>query len=393
MRSTSQKTLHKKPQPDNQFIIRHLNSSTFSSNLSNRQSDNPLLKSLTTCHRAVNSLTQALTLALFLRTIISNDAFRGVLAPPVNFTCGYLAPDVIPTFGPCDVTFVTVPKAQTEDRQIQRSLIALADWLSFPNSRVLMTTDRATYDPQNRILPKLEQVFGRLDKRIIFTGELPTGYDGRPLVREWFRVGRETIKEGYLVFLNSDIVVTFEWMTVAMRVFHSLPMDEVMIYGVRNGLRDDDTIFNMDIGSPSFPRNLHRYCVANQTGNNPYGMDLFMIHSSMREWDYDDFPGYVVGLCVWDNSFISWANHNFQTVTTNFNPTIYHIEHGRNKCNNENYRYFRSMAARWHVRPTFQVHRNAVWRLDYKSETLRGRRGSAALKPIEDLPKSCNYGS
>ena len=295
--------------------------------------------------------------------------------------------------GPCDVTFVTVPKPQTEERQLQRTLIVLAEWLSFSNSRVVLTSERAIYDPNNQVIPRLEKVFGRLNNRVIFTGELPTGYDDRPLVREWLRVGRQTVKEGYVCFLNSDIVVTSKFMTAAMRIFHSLKMDETMIFGVRTGVESDDAFYNLNISSPTFARDFHEHCELYKTGNNPYGMDLFMIHSSMREWDYDDFPGYAIGLCVWDNSFISWANHNFQTVTTNFNPTIYHVSHGGNKCNDENYRYFRAMAARWHVSPRFQVHRDAVWRLDYNSGNLRSRRGkSVALKPIEELPRSCNYG-
>ena len=276
---------------------------------------------------------------------------------------------------PCEpITFLTVPKPQRKKLQVRRSIIVLSNWLAFPNSKVVMMTDPATYDPTGAVLPVLEQMFGPRIRRIVFAGELPAGYSERPIVREWFRVGQAVVRSGYLCFLNGDIIVSRKWMKTAMRVFTGLKDKErVLVFGTRTDVRQWRGFYNIDVQSPTFVSDLENYCESNRMFDNFWGMDLFMIHSSMPAWNVSDIPEYVIGLCVWDNWFMSWATRNFETVTMNFNPMLCHVNHERNACNGTNFEYFGNITNNWHLKLRLHRHYRARWMVDYNKSVLVSR--------------------
>ena len=274
------------------------------------------------------------------------------------------------------LTFITVPKPQIKERHIRRSIITIASWLSFPEARVVLASEENIYDPSHRVMPAIKQAFGdAVSERITFTGELPSGYNGRPLVREWFRVGFETVTTGYRVFLNGDILVSREWMQMARRIFATLKdKRKVIIIGTRTDVHLQHNFYKLQINSSTLLPDTEEYCAANVARNNVFGMDLFMVHSSMEMWNISDFPEYVVGLCVWDNFFMAWANSQLETVTMNFDPLLCHVNHERNACNKENFVHFGNVTESWHVKLRLQRHYHAHYLLDKNRSVLVTKR-------------------
>jgi hypothetical protein len=271
------------------------------------------------------------------------------------------------------VTFITIPKPQLLHDQIDMAKLVLTIWLSYPGSHVVIFSTAAEYDPLNMIIPYITARFGT--GRFTFVEGLPTGYEGRPLVREWFRAGTSRVKSGFLCFTNGDMIVPPEWMSAARRVFDSFDKAELartLIFGTRTDVRRSSQLFEIDPNSPFFLQDLSRYLDAHIKGDNPYGMDLVMIHSSFAALRWEDMPDFVIGMCVWDNFFMGWATSACTTVTMDFQVRLFHVDHGPNACNDQNYEYFRDMARRSPQFYGFQEHHEARLRLQLRERRLVG---------------------
>lgn len=279
----------------------------------------------------------------------------------------------ISTFNPTEsITFVTIPKPQIYDRQINMSILTLKVWLSYPMSKVVMVCSEESYDPTGRVMPVIRELYGK--DCIEFIGDLPTGYEGRPLVREWFKAGMNHVKTGLVCFLNGDIIIPGKWMATAYQIFKVLGTPEkTLIYGTRSDVHDRPGLWSLDLTKANWVDTLAEYLHANKRCNNPYGMDVVLVHSSMTCLDWDELPDFVVGMCVWDNFFQGWANKRMETVTMNFNPELFHVDHAPNACNSSNYNYFRRMSYRSPHFNAFHEHHMARWKLDLENGVLRSR--------------------
>ena len=280
------------------------------------------------------------------------------------------------------ITFITIPRPQKRERDILMSIRVLAAWLSFPFARVILAINENSYDPQNRVLPMVARVFGR--SRLRFTGDLPTGYDNRPLIREWFKMGTREVRDGYLCFLNGDIIPSYQWLHVSMRVFRTLnKRNRTVIYGTRTHISEKKELWKLNISDVNYRQQLERYCTDNVKWHNPNGMDLFLIHATMSVLNWDDFPDFVVGMCVWDNFFQGWANTRCDTVTLNFDPMLFHVEHQQNACNSTNFKIFRIIARCGEVVAPLHLYHDAKWHLHLRKNQLK----STATGEILELEK------
>jgi hypothetical protein len=260
------------------------------------------------------------------------------------------------------LTFVTVPRPQTLPDQIAMAKIVLRVWLTYPFTRVLMFTSPAEYDPLDQIIPFVREAFGPY--RLSFGGNLSTGYGGRPLIRDWFTEGFRLVKSGYIAFTNGDIIFTPLWMNAAMAVFEALPdRGLTLIYGTRTDVHRRAGIFNLSPALPTFVHDLVRWLGENVRCNNPYGMDVVLVHSSFRPLKWAEIPDFVVGMCVWDNYFMGYANQRAHTVSMDFGPKVFHVDHPPNACNDENYGHFREMSYRSPHFVGFHEHSQAQWML------------------------------
>jgi hypothetical protein len=127
--------------------------------------------------------------------------------------------------------------------------------------------------------------------------------------------------------------------------------------------------------------NLVHYLEGHVRGDNPFGMDIVFVHSSFCQLEWAELPDFVVGMCVWDNYFMGWANRRCNTVTMNFNVRVFHVDHPPNACNDQNYNHFRRMSYASAFFEGFQEHSAASWELsaDRKNLERRWRRESLEL--------------
>jgi hypothetical protein len=292
----------------------------------------------------------------------------------------------IPGFiGQETLTFLTVPKPQKISDQIQMAKLCLSVWLTYRFINVVMFTSQSDYDPTNAIIPYIYHRFGA--SRIRFVDTLPTGYDGRPLIREWFKTGMGMAKSGFVCFINGDIIPLPQWMNAARRIFKTFEADhlhDTMLYGTRSDCHRDMAIFDIDIEASDLFEKLDLWLEGHVRSHNPWGLDAVLIHSSFRGLNWDELPDFVVGMCVWDNYFMGWANERVNTVTMNFNVHLFHVDHPPNACNDSNYQYFRTMSARSHHFAGFQEHNRARRQLDLRNNRISGRYGAAPSIKLAD---------
>jgi hypothetical protein len=277
------------------------------------------------------------------------------------------------------VTFITVPKPQTIDDQIEMAKLVLTVWLSYEFTNILMFTTEDEYDPLHRVLPPIRETFG--PNRISFYSNLSTGYENRTLVRAWFVEGFRLVRTGYICFTNGDIIIPPLWMQTASDVFFAFREAEksrTIVYGTRTDVHRLPEIFNISLSQPGFMTELVDYLKSHVRCNNPYGMDIVFMHSSFNALDWTELPGFVVGMCVWDNFFMGWANRRCNTVTMNFNPRIFHVDHPPNACNDENYDYFRGMSYRSPHFGGFQEHTGSTWFVNLDERRLDKRWNSGS---------------
>jgi hypothetical protein len=272
---------------------------------------------------------------------------------------------------PFPVTFLTIPKPQRLSDQIEMSKLVLTVWLSYPDSRVILFSSASEFDPLNRVLPVITARFG--SDRLTFVESLKTGYQGRPLVREWFQKGTDFVKTGFLCFTNADMIVPEDWMDAARRIFATFKETELnrtMIFGTRTDVWQSSRIFNIQQDSANFMTEVDRYLRANVRGDNPYGMDLVMMHSSFSGLRWGELPDFVIGMCVWDNFFMGWAIRRCNTVSMDFQVRLFHVDHGANACNDENYEIFRDLSRQSPYFAGWSEHRSARWLLRLGEEVL-----------------------
>jgi hypothetical protein len=120
---------------------------------------------------------------------------------------------------------------------------------------------------------------------------------------------------------------------------------------------------------------------ANIREDNPYGMDVVMVHSSFRGLAWQELPDFVIGMCVWDNFFMGWANYGCNTVSMNFEVKLFHVDHGGNACNAKNYNFFRKMSINSHYYKGWQEHWDAKWMLQLNESKLSSLNGQIQLMP------------
>lgn len=282
-------------------------------------------------------------------------------------------------------SFVSVPKSQRTPEQISRSLLILTSWLRFENVRVVLACSEQYFDPTRAILPKIRVEYG---DRIYCTGNLATGYQGRPLIREWFLVGMRNVTSDFLVFLNSDIFVTPEFMRIIPCVFDAFPVPQqskVVLFGGRVNLNHSDHGLRVlwDSGNATgFETRFSSYVRSNYHSNLRFGLDAIVVQSRFNGLDLSRLPDFVVGMCAWDNFFMAWANSQCLTVTTQFVVPVYHINHGMHACTHNNTKYFMNMARRSKSFRGFQAIEHSRWSLSKNERFLLPRHKTDSLIPV-----------
>jgi hypothetical protein len=199
--------------------------------------------------------------------------------------------------------------------------------------------------------------------------------------------GTRMVQTGFICFINGDVIPLPQWMNAARRIFKTLwsnHLHDTMIYGTRSDCYRNNSIFSIDLTAPDFLDRLNDWLEGHVRSHNRWGLDAMMFHSSFRALNWADLPDFVVGMCVWDNYFMGWANERINTVSMNFNVHLFHVDHPPNACNEGNYVFFRAMSARSPHFAGFQEHDRAKMLLDLNAGILLfrlGMRASMRLAP------------
>jgi hypothetical protein len=154
----------------------------------------------------------------------------------------------------------------------------------------------------------------------------------------------QQVDSGYVCFTNGDIIVSEEWMNVSRRVFESTRKNETLIFGSRTDVNESVNLSGLDMNACDFVYKLIRILENHTTQDMRAGMDLVMVHSSFRALRWEQLPDFVIGLCAWDNHFMGWATYYCNTVAINFEARIFHVNHGKNACNDTNFELLRNMS-------------------------------------------------
>jgi hypothetical protein len=244
-----------------------------------------------------------------------------------------------------------------------------------------MFTNLNQYDPTFELRNFL--INNSLLSRVTFAGDLKKGYEGRPLVREWFIQGFRLAPPGFLCFLNGDIFITPEWLKTALSIFEVFDGEaftKTMVFGTRTDVSRSSGILELPVESPTFINDVVEYLEAHVKGNNRFGMDLVFFSSSFDGLDWNQLPDFVVGMCIWDNFFMAWANAQCNTVTMNFQARMFHMDHAPNACNEENSGYFRAMSARSPAFRGFHEHWKASWAVAPRRLGVFSHRGEDGIR-------------
>jgi hypothetical protein len=125
-----------------------------------------------------------------------------------------------------------------------------------------MFSSPSEYDPQNKIIPFVHYNFGT--DRLSFVGNLSTGYEGRPLIRDWFTERFFLVNSGYIAFTNGDIIFTPLWVKTVMTVFNALAnRSRTLVCGTRTDVHRRQCVFNLSQTSPTFVHDLIRWLELN----------------------------------------------------------------------------------------------------------------------------------
>lgn len=233
--------------------------------------------------------------------------------------------------------FVSVPRPLTKPSQYKTMKVAMASWLACsPKSSVLLFIDRESFDPSGKFPRELENEFGK--DRIIYAGPIRTDYGGVPFINEWFNEGILQSPSRYVCFINSDILLSNEWLGKTKRVFSAMEgeykpllIGQRIDFDMKDGAYDElrfaqnDLLVDIDAMVQK----------ATHSDHSPYGIDTFTFRADAPPFDAEMIPPYIMGRFNWDNWLIGWLNSICDTVTVGLSPPIYHINHRRHGFNVE----------------------------------------------------------
>ncbi|OHT04766.1 hypothetical protein TRFO_06211 [Tritrichomonas foetus] len=280
-----------------------------------------------------------------------------------------------------ELTFVSVPRPLKKDKQKRTMKLALSSWLACsPKSRVLLFIERDEFDPTGKIPDEIDNIFGK--DRVIYAGGIRCDHSGVPYIHEWFIQGIKQSPSKYITFINSDILLSENWLKRVKQIFNIMDDKPTVLIGQRidfdlKGEKFQKLIFSQDKLLNSIDNMVQE---SKHSDHSPFGIDTFTFRADKPPFDPEMIPPFMMGRYNWDNWLIGWFNRICDTVTFNLDPPIYHINHNRHSFNvndskvainhhlkQANMNYFGSnFDTKWEVKNGFLVRRNSNEKIELK---------------------------
>jgi hypothetical protein len=235
---------------------------------------------------------------------------------------------LFPSIG--SLTFFSVPRPVSTEALYNRTKLAISSWLSAsPTARVTLFVNRTEFDPSDKLPTELETLFGH--GRVTYAGGLKHDLTGVPYIDDWFRQGIRQSQSKYVCFINSDILISADWLSRVSTVDTALQDRSVLMIGQRIDFDIKEELFDgLTFTQSTFLKQVDAM-VQNSphTDHSPYGVDTFTFRLDRMPFDPERIPPFLMGRYNWDNWIIGYLNVISETVTFNLNPPIYHMNHVR----------------------------------------------------------------
>jgi hypothetical protein len=135
-----------------------------------------------------------------------------------------------------NMTFVSVPNSVKSVYECLKLKLAIASWLSSdPMSSVILFMNREDFCEQFGFADDLSRAFG--DGRIRYVGPCCSDEGRIPFVNMWFIQGLSLCRTELVSFINSDIVLSAEWLPSVVWLLRSLRSDwRPVVFSARTDL-------------------------------------------------------------------------------------------------------------------------------------------------------------
>ena len=187
------------------------------------------------------------------------------------------------------------------------------------------------FDTTGQFQKHIIELFG--ENRVFYNGYVKSDQDGVPYVDDWFRRGIDEATTKYVCFINTDILLSSQWLRRVKQVYKVFPETEKLV--LINQRVDFDlyrSTKNMKYNASNYLEEIDKLVSSSPNEEHtPLGMDTFTFKKDPLPFNVDMIPPFIVGRYNWDNWLVGYLNSVATTVTFNINPPIYHINHPRHE--------------------------------------------------------------
>ena len=231
---------------------------------------------------------------------------------------------------PDDITYITVPRSFINEDQRNKYELVISSWLSSsPKSKVILYAPEDEIDTTGKLQKDLIELFG--ENRVFYKGYIKSDQDGVPYVDDWFRRGIDDATTKYVCFINTDILLSSQWLRRVKQVYKVFKETDPLV------LINQRIDFDLHTNTKHLKYNASNFLeeIDNIVENSPKeehpptGMDTFTFKKDPLPFNVDTIPPFIVGRYNWDNWMVGYLNTIAKTVSFNIDPPIYHINHIR----------------------------------------------------------------
>ena len=247
------------------------------------------------------------------------------------------------------ITFFTIPSPNFTPDHYKIHMYAVNSWASKPEIKVVIFS--------NELNESMKKSYHR--KVNLYDKSLHTGYHGNPLIRDWLVTGQKIADTDYIAFINSDIIITKEWLEVTLKLINMFK-EETYIGIARMEVNSyDDSIFKVDYSKieEEFPK---RGIFPNSLGG-----DLFLFARNQTRFNLSHFPDFEIGYCTWDNFIFSTFRSFPYSISYDYNPRVYHLPHRHNKCTPESIKHDSELIKKGKFAYQYSTSYSLKWWLSY----------------------------
>jgi hypothetical protein len=151
-------------------------------------------------------------------------------------------------------------------------------------------------------------------------GDIEKNEFGTPLLNSVFRKAHIFSRKKYLVYINSDIIITSDY----LKIFSYLPRENFLISGQRY---DIEITHLVDFESGEWEKKLNDKTEKEGILHPPGGSDYFIFNREI----FFNIPPFAVGRVAWDNWMIQEAlKKNIKAIDATNLATVIHQNHNYN---------------------------------------------------------------